>query len=119
MRRFLGQEERADYGGRNPNVQRTWLLGRIAARTAVRDLLWRGGAGRVFPVEVQVRNDPDGRPTVTGPAEADLRVSITHTAGLGVALAAQGVDVGIDIERVESRPATFESTTSPRPSGRA
>lgn len=110
MRRFLGQAERADYASRNPNVQRTWLLGRIAAKDAVRTLLWSGGAGPIFPVEVTVTNDDRGRPLATAPGGIDVRVSIAHTAGLGVALAAQGVDVGIDIERVEPRPASFEAT---------
>lgn len=110
MRRFLGQDERADYAGRNPNVQRTWLLGRIAAKDAVRTLLWSGGAGTIFPVEVTVANDDRGRPVVTAPGQADVRVSIAHTAGLGVAIAADGIDVGIDIERVEPRPASFEAT---------
>jgi phosphopantetheinyl transferase len=110
MRRFLGQAERADYAGRNPNVQRTWLLGRIAAKDAVRHLLWESGAGPIFPVEVGVRNDDDGRPLVSAPGDADLRVSIAHTAGFGVALAATGVDVGIDIEPVEPRTGSFEAT---------
>ncbi|MCB0988419.1 MAG: polyketide synthase dehydratase domain-containing protein [Microthrixaceae bacterium] len=110
MRRFLGQAERADYAGRNPNVQRTWLLGRIAAKDAVRTLLWSNGAGPVFPVEISVANDADGRPTVTGPGADDVAVSIAHTAGIGVALAAVGADVGIDIELVEPRPASFEAT---------
>lgn len=110
MRRFLGQVERADYASRNPNVQRTWLLGRIAAKDAVRTLLWSAGAGPIFPVEVTMANDDRGRPLVTAPGGADVRVSIAHTAGLGVAIAAEGVDVGIDIERVEPRPASFEAT---------
>ena len=33
---------------------------------------------------------------------------IAHTAGLGVAIAAHGVDVGIDIERIEDRPDSFD-----------
>jgi phosphopantetheinyl transferase (holo-ACP synthase) len=109
MRRFLGIDERSDYDARNPNVQRTWLLGRIAAKDAVRDLLWRTGTeGRIFPVEVTVANDADGAPRVTAPDGSDVRVSIAHTAGLGVAIAARGVPVGIDIERIEDRPDSFE-----------
>ena len=110
MRRFLGQAERDDYFARNPNVQRTWLLGRIAAKDAVRTLLWSEGTGPVFPVEISVANDADGRPTVTGPGADDVAVSIAHTAGIGVALAAVGTDVGIDIELVEPRPASFDAT---------
>ncbi|MCU1368999.1 MAG: Beta-ketoacyl synthase [Ilumatobacteraceae bacterium] len=109
MRRFLGVTERSDYDARNPNVQRTWLLGRIAAKDAVRDLLWRtGSTGPIFPVEVTVANDAEGAPLVTAPDGSDVRVSIAHTAGLGVAIAARGVDVGIDIERIEGRPDSFE-----------
>ena len=110
MRRFLGQDERADYQARNPNVQRTWLLGRIAAKDAVRDLRWQEGAGRIFPIEVQVRNEESGRPTVHGPLADGVRVSIAHTDGLAVALAAVGADPGIDIERVEPRPQSFVAT---------
>jgi acyl transferase domain-containing protein/phosphopantetheinyl transferase (holo-ACP synthase) len=108
MRRFLGHDERLDYEARNPNVQRTWLLGRIAAKDAARALLFAAGHERVFPVEVAVRNDAEGRPLVRVPGDADVRVSIAHTDGLGVAIAAVGVDVGIDVERIEARPDTFE-----------
>jgi malonyl CoA-acyl carrier protein transacylase len=109
MRRFLGAAERDDYASRNPNVQRTWLLGRIAAKDAVRDLLWRtGGPERIFPVEVHVANDPDGRPLASEPGGRDVRISIAHCGPYGVAIAAEGVDVGIDIEHIEARPDSFE-----------
>ena len=109
MRRFLGLTERSDYDARNPNVQRTWLLGRIAAKDAVRDLLWRrGSTERIFPVEVTVSNDADGAPHVVAPDGSNVRVSIAHTDGIGVAIAAHGTPVGIDIERIEARPDTFE-----------
>jgi len=110
MRRFLGQDERVDYQARNPNVQRTWLLGRIAAKDAVRDLRWQEGVERIFPIEIQVRNDESGRPTVQGPLADGVHISIAHTDGLAVAMAAVGVDVGIDIERVEPRPPSFLAT---------
>lgn len=108
MRRFLGAAERSDYEARNPNVQRAWLLGRIAAKDAARQVLFADGAERVFPVEVQVANDAEGRPLLTVPGERDLRVSISHTTGLGVAIVGDGVDVGIDVEHVEGRPDSFE-----------
>jgi acyl transferase domain-containing protein/phosphopantetheinyl transferase len=109
MRRFLGAAERDQYAARNPNVQRTWLLGRIAAKDAVRDLLWRtGGLDRVFPVEVRIDNDPDGRPLASAPGDRDLRISIAHAGPYGAAIAAEGVDVGIDIEHIEARPESFE-----------
>jgi acyl transferase domain-containing protein/phosphopantetheinyl transferase len=110
-RRFLGRAERAEYDTRNPNAQRQWLLGRIAAKDAVRHHLWAHSDRPIFPIEVGVTNDERGRPLVTGPTDADLRVSIAHTTSLGVALVAEGVDVGIDVEAVAPRSATFEATT--------
>ncbi|MCU1496694.1 MAG: Modular polyketide synthase, partial [Acidimicrobiales bacterium] len=111
MRRFLGQAERTEYAGRNPNGQRTWLLGRIAAKDAVRRLLWDRGAGPIFPIEVHVANEASGRPRADGPTDDDVRISIAHTAGYGVAMAAVGVDVGIDIEVIAPRSDTFEALT--------
>ncbi|MCB0958992.1 MAG: polyketide synthase dehydratase domain-containing protein, partial [Acidimicrobiales bacterium] len=108
MRRFLGAAERLDYEARNPNVQRAWLLGRIAAKDATRKVLFDHGHDRVFPVEVRVANDEEGRPLVEVPGGRDLRVSIAHTAGIGVAIVGEGIDVGIDVEHVESRPDSFE-----------
>lgn len=108
MRRFLGRHERLDYESRNPKAQREWLVGRIAAKDAVRAHLFANGTPRVFPAEVQVRNEPNGRPVVQAPGGKDLRVSIAHRLGFGVAIVGEGVDVGIDIEQVEPRSETFE-----------
>ncbi len=71
--------------------------------------LWAPGHGPLFPAEVAVANDPTGRPLVRGPFDADLRVSLAHVEGLGVALVGEGVDVGIDAERVEPRRPSFEA----------
>lgn len=44
-----------------------------------------------------------------GPFDHDLRVSLAHVDGLGVALVGDGIDVGIDVERVEPRRPSFEA----------
>ena len=118
MRRFLGRDERADYEGRNPNAQRRWLLGRVAAKDAVRAWLTDRGHRPIFPVELAVANDDHGRPSVTGPHSEDLRISIAHTAGIGVALVGEGVDVGIDVEPVEPRSAVVRGHRPHRGRGR-
>ena len=110
MRRFLGKPEREVYEGHNPNVQRQWLLGRVAAKDAARLHLWAAGTGPLYPVEVTVSNDADGAPTLSGSFDADLRVSLAHVAGVGVALVAEGVDVGIDVAAVEPRVRSFAGT---------
>jgi phosphopantetheinyl transferase len=109
MRRYLSLDEQGDYERLNPLTQRQFLLGRIAVKDAVRRWLWARGHGPVFPAEVAVANDPAGRPLVRGPFDHDLRVSLAHVDGLGVALVGDGADVGIDVERVEPRRPSFEA----------
>jgi phosphopantetheine--protein transferase-like protein len=103
MRRYLNAAERAEYDGLYARRQRQWLLGRIAAKDAVRHWMWEQGHGPVFPCEITVSNDPTGQPQVTGPFAADLRVSIAHSGELGVALVSPDGAVGIDVEAVDDR----------------
>jgi phosphopantetheinyl transferase len=124
MRRYLSHGEQADYERLHPLAQRQFLLGRIAVKDAVRRRLWAGGHGPLFPAEVAVANDPAGRPLVRGPFVDDLRVSLSHVDGVGVALVGVGVDVGIDVERIEPRRPSFEALvltgaerSIPRPEG--
>jgi len=48
MRRYLNAAERGEYEALNPRTQRQWLLGRMAAKDAVRRWLW--ARGLYFPV---------------------------------------------------------------------
>ncbi|WP_394850717.1 4'-phosphopantetheinyl transferase superfamily protein [Pendulispora brunnea] len=106
-RRFLGEAERADYERQGPRKQRAWLSGRVAAKDAVRHLLGQLGHGPLFPVEVTITNEPSGRPVVTTRFAEDIRVSIAHKDDTAVAIAREGQDVGIDIERIEARTDAF------------
>jgi hypothetical protein len=94
MRLYLCAAERADYERLGPRDQGPWLLGRIAAKDAVRNWLWDHGHGPLFPVELTIRDNADGTPEVTGPFETTLSVSIAHTAELGVALVRRATDRG-------------------------
>ncbi|MFD9533229.1 beta-ketoacyl synthase N-terminal-like domain-containing protein [Streptomyces sp. NPDC060010] len=104
MRRYLGAAERAVYERRSPRERAGWLLGRIAAKDALRGLLWDGGAGAVFPVEVPVGNDPSGRPVPEGPLVSGVHLSIAHKDRLAVALAHRTRPVGVDVETVTTDP---------------
>jgi phosphopantetheinyl transferase (holo-ACP synthase) len=111
MRRYLGEDERVDYERHTPRAQRTWLLGRIAAKDAVRRWLWAHGARAMHPVEVHITNDEQGRPMaslprdVAGvhPAASALSVSISHTEWLGVAVVSDTDPIGVDIEPLTPR----------------
>lgn len=104
MRRYLGAAERAAYERLSPRARAPWLLGRIAAKDALRQLLWDGGAGPVFPAEVPIGNDPAGRPLAEGPLTRGVRLSIAHKDRIAVALAHPGRAVGIDVEQVTADP---------------
>jgi phosphopantetheinyl transferase len=106
-RRFLGEAERAQYHEQGPRKQRAWLSGRIAAKDAVRHLLWQSGHGPLFPVEIAIASDANGVPAVTAPSTRGVHVSIAHKDDVAVAMASHEADVGVDIERIEPRPESF------------
>ncbi|MFF3541644.1 beta-ketoacyl synthase N-terminal-like domain-containing protein [Streptomyces platensis] len=108
MRRYLGAAERARYEGCAPRARAPWLLGRIAAKDAVRELLWESGAGPVFPAEIQIGTDGHGRPRPEGPLARGLHLTLAHKDRLAVALAHRSGPVGIDIERVTDDPQALE-----------
>ncbi|MGQ0465398.1 MAG: beta-ketoacyl synthase N-terminal-like domain-containing protein [Sporichthyaceae bacterium] len=105
-RQYLGPEERPQHASRNPRAANRWLLGRIAAKDALRAQLWVDGAGPLFPAEVRIDNDPSGRPFATGAGSEDLQVSLAHSGPFAVALVGPpGTPVGIDVELVDDAPA--------------
>jgi hypothetical protein len=101
MRQYLGAAERADFDRLPPRAQDSWLLGRIAAKDAVRHWLWDRGSGPIFPAELTVGEDDWGMPCVTGPFDAPMSVTIAHTDELGAAVVSSGPEPsGVDFEVV-------------------
>ncbi|MFD9563582.1 beta-ketoacyl synthase N-terminal-like domain-containing protein [Streptomyces sp. NPDC059994] len=126
MRMQLGRAEREAYETKPPRGRRQWLLGRIAAKDAVRRWLWERGEGAVFPAEIEIVNEESGRPRAVGvhgrtlPA---LDLSLAHRGDLAVALvrpAGPGpypydTGVGIDVEEITDRtPETRRVALGPR-----
>ncbi|MDT3397352.1 polyketide synthase dehydratase domain-containing protein, partial [Streptomyces sp. B1866] len=112
IRTNLGADERAEYDRRPPRGRRQWLLGRIAAKDAVRRWLWEQGEGPVFPAEIAIGNDASGRPYPTGThgrTLPPLDLSIAHSGEVAVALVRPGDEgrpgpgAGIDVEEVTPR----------------
>jgi malonyl CoA-acyl carrier protein transacylase/phosphopantetheinyl transferase len=84
-----------------------WLLGRAAAKDAVRNHLRESGGPRLAAADLVIRNEASGRPVVSGGWKTDLpgrpEISISHTDGMVVAVAAEpGVRVGVDTEKVRT-----------------
>ena len=96
--------------------RREWLLGRCAAKEAVRALV------DLPPKEIEIVADPYGRPQVRycgagvhacggSPDPRVPSVSIAHSQGTAVALAVLGTDtrVGVDLESLTHRLEDFEA----------
>ncbi|GAB3145346.1 type I polyketide synthase [Amycolatopsis stemonae] len=105
MRNYLAGAERDAYDHRPPRGRRQWLLGRIAAKDAVRQFFWARGEPEMFPAELRIGNDDAGRPHATGAYGRDLppvTISIAHRGEVGVAIA-RPARCGIDVEEVVPR----------------
>jgi acyl transferase domain-containing protein/phosphopantetheinyl transferase len=107
MRRYLASAERKQYEQQNPRGRHRWLLGRIAAKDAVRQWLWDQGAGPLYPAEFEIANEATGQPFAAG-LPGGVGISIAHAGELAVAMVGRG-GVGIDVEAVEPRTPQFES----------
>ena len=92
-----------------------WLWGRVAAKDAVRRIWDAQGKPPVYPADLWIESDERGRPWVRSRLEPDRTdlpaVSIAHTSGVAVALAALDpcARVGIDVEPIADRSPDFES----------
>jgi phosphopantetheinyl transferase len=115
MRRYLNESERAQHELVGPRAKRSWLLGRMAIKDAVRQYIWQrdasssGSRAPIFPVEIEVGNTASGQPFVTS-RFGDLRVSVAHKDDIAVAIVGEGHDVGIDIEKIAPRTDGFAAT---------
>jgi acyl transferase domain-containing protein/phosphopantetheinyl transferase (holo-ACP synthase) len=106
-RRYLNASERLELDAMGAERQADWLAGRIAAKDAVRHVLCTRGVSAIYPVELTVVSDEQGRPRVMSPHDVDIEVSIAHKNGRAVALAAIGTSPGIDIEEIAHRSVAF------------
>jgi phosphopantetheinyl transferase (holo-ACP synthase) len=107
-RRYLREDERKIYQSLG-SKQKDWICGRVAAKDAVRHFLWsRGYPHDIYPAEIWIQNDANGKPCITEmPGEWLLHVSISHKDNLGVAMVSEKAFPGIDIERIEARQDSF------------
>ncbi len=87
--------------------KKQWMLGRIAAKDAVRFRQWDAGHTDVYPIELTVRNEPSGKPYVElrpGRGLIESAVSVAHAEEVGVAISGPaGAEVGIDVVEILPR----------------
>ena len=95
------------YNGGTVSRRHEWLMGRIAAKDAVRSCLRERYGRKWAAADVMIEADDAGKPVPQGPwrrhCGAMMDVSITHNPDLVVAAAAPNAHVGLDIERCDRR----------------
>jgi len=115
----LSRRERAIWFGLNAPERRRleWLLGRIAAKDAVREYVRRRFHLILHPADVEILPDASGGPVVAGAWTAQVPrvplVSISHVDGSAVAVLtdSDGISgVGVDLERWGRMKPGMEST---------
>jgi acyl transferase domain-containing protein/phosphopantetheinyl transferase len=113
----LGPDERAALHAQGDHEARRTLRlwGRIAAKEAARRLWIERGGPPIYPADLRIEADAKGCPHLRSLREPDRAempaISIAHTEGVALALAAldPNARVGIDVERIVDRSAEFEA----------
>lgn len=113
----LSRRERLEWGRLQKTGKRgtEWLLGRVAVKEAVRMLLKRDSGLDVWPADIEIIKDNNGRPVADGNwvSRTGIRpcISLSHCRGKAVALAAggsEGLGVGVDMEHFNLERINFE-----------
>ncbi|MGH9669783.1 MAG: polyketide synthase dehydratase domain-containing protein, partial [Terriglobales bacterium] len=84
-----------------------WLLGRIAAKDALRDWLRRHRGKTLHPLEIEIGNLPSGAPVLLSPQEEGLALSVSHIEDAALAVASGARGAGADLARVMERSSEF------------
>jgi acyl transferase domain-containing protein/phosphopantetheinyl transferase (holo-ACP synthase) len=99
---------------KNTPRRREWVLGRIAAKEAVKSLVARLAGIELCPADIAIVTDDNGRPWVQGEFINALGwaplISITHKSDQVLAIAAHpqvGLNVGVDMEEPQPRDEDF------------
>jgi phosphopantetheine--protein transferase-like protein len=113
----LSRQEREIWRSlKGPDRRRTeWLLGRVAAKDAVRLYLKDHYGIALSPADIEIAQDEHGQPQARGKWAEDLEkvplVSLAHSSGMAIAVAGhdgQCHGIGIDIEHVGRQREGFE-----------
>ena len=119
----LGADGYAEYERQPALSRREWLLRQVAAKDAVRFMLWRDGQGDIFPAEMRVAEYGNGQALVCaarGQWFGDYLVSIASCQETAVAIAepcqpgtpAGAPGVGIYLAEIAEHPPELSSAES-------
>jgi len=105
---YLCEREMDAYQRLSVARQREHLLGRIAAKDALREALMHERGILAHPASLTVFNNVEGRPEVDYAGKLleegqTLNVSISHKNGIAIAKASFDKAIGVDIEQIKAR----------------
>ena len=96
----------------NEQAEIEWLFGRLAGKDAVRMLWYSQHGERLFPADINVESNADGRLVALRRGQADQKpfatISVAHTEHVIAGLAATAPHAGIDLQLVHPHDAAFE-----------
>ncbi len=102
-RRYLNQPEKKHYFSLLPNMQKNYLISRIALKDSLRAYVQNKFDKTSYPIEYFIQYDPNHKPSVYGIDETKgLEISIAHKGSDAVSIVSDK-PVGIDIETIEER----------------
>jgi malonyl CoA-acyl carrier protein transacylase/phosphopantetheinyl transferase (holo-ACP synthase) len=110
----LSPAEMMQYYGVQGNEQAEieWLFGRLAGKDAARMLWYSQHGERLFPADINVESNADGRLVALRRGHAGQKpfatISVAHTEHVIAGLAATAPHAGIDLQLVQPRDAAFE-----------
>lgn len=107
LKRYFNQTEKKHHNNLLPNKRRTWMISRVAAKDAVRNLLNTQKNQACYPITFEIYSDEFRKPYVKGGLTEYINISIAHKGTDAVGIARFNEPVGIDIEHIEERSAGF------------
>ncbi|MFW0715322.1 beta-ketoacyl synthase N-terminal-like domain-containing protein [Pedobacter sp. N23S346] len=109
LKRYFNQTEKKHHNSLLPNKRKTWMISRVAAKDAVRNLLNTQKQEACYPITFEIYSDEFRKPFVKGGLTDGIHISIAHKGTDAVGIARFDKPVGIDIETIEERsPAFFD-----------
>jgi 3-oxoacyl-(acyl-carrier-protein) synthase/phosphopantetheinyl transferase/malonyl CoA-acyl carrier protein transacylase len=107
MNQYLNMQEKRYYESLTLIRQNPWMMGRVAAKDAIRSLIFKKRKLKVHPAIIIIKSDELGRPYVEGEQTENIKISISHKEECAVAAASDNDSIGIDIEVIKDRDKNF------------
>ncbi|TCO24969.1 acyl transferase domain-containing protein [Pedobacter psychrotolerans] len=107
LKRYFNQTEKKHHNSLLPNKRKTWMISRVAAKDAVRNLLNTQKQQACYPITFEIYSDEFRKPYVKGGLTEGIQISIAHKGTDAVGIARFDQAVGIDIETIEERSHAF------------